>query len=404
MLRPIVVSLVLSAFFLAEFLSAPAGAAPWFSLSARTEISNQPRLDFSTPLSAMGLADTQLSGRLPYLKMRIGEDVAPQVSVEFSGSLRQDLDQPLSNSELYQTYESRLAWSRSGGVGLNPLYYAQVEDADIIVRDPVRHGLLKFGQFLLPFGNQNYAGMSLPMAIAPAETPMTDLLSTLGPGAYQASTMARWRDIGGMISGGQDGAFPYAVGIFNGSGPNRLDDNGDKDLFARFDWRSSKTDGIGISALYGQDQVFPTGFGNSGVSVGRRRYGIHWHFELSNVKFQGEWAQDQRLGLDLHPRDGYVMQATQILGGGDLFYVTYSQCFDPNAQPTFGYLVREMAMGDVHPLVPGVSWRVEGLYRWEFAGPHQDNYARFLTALDVQLGGPPAAKPTPPVPPTVSPP
>lgn len=366
----------------------PAMAVPWYALNASMELGNQPRFDFGTPLQTLGLSQTQITGRLPVLELRVGEEVAPAVSVELSGALRQDLDQPLSNPELYQAYQSRISWRQSGGSGLNPLYYAQVEDAFLTVRDPERPGKLQFGQFLVPFGNEGYVAESLPAAIAPIETPMTDYLSTLGPGAYQGSTMARWRDIGVLISGAA-GSFPYAAGLLNGAGSNRLDDNGEKDWFARLDWRTSETDFIGLSALYGQDQIFPRGFNDAGNSVGRRRYGVHWRFRIADVNVQGEWDQEQRLGLDSLPRDGYVAEASQTLSSGDLFYTAYSQCFDPNSRAGGGYLIREAVIGDIRPIFPGISLRLEGLYRWEFAGTHRDEYARILTSLDMQLGGPP---------------
>lgn len=365
----------------------PVLAAPWYALTSSLELGNQPRFDFATPLKALGLSQTQLTGRLPLLELRVGEEVAPAVSVELSGALRQDLDQPLANPDVYQAYQSRIAWRQSGGVGLNPLYLAQVEDAFLAVRDPERQGQLQFGQFMVPFGHEGYAAMSPPVALTPIETPMTDYLSTLGPGAYQGSTMARWRDIGALLAG-TAGSFPYAAGMFNGAGSNRLDDNGDKDWFARLDWRTSDTDFIGLSVLYGQDQVFPRGFSDAGNTIGRRRYGVHWMFRLADVKVQGEWAQDQRLGLDAAPRDGYVVEVSQTLGSGDLFYTAYSQSYDPAARPGGGYLVREAVLGDIRPLFPGISLRFEGLYRWESAGSHQDEYARFLTSLGLQLGGP----------------
>lgn len=371
-----------------------ASAAPWYSVSARVEIGNQPRFEFEPnlpALSALGLSQTQLTGRLPLVELRVGEAITKDVDVVLSGALRQDIEQPLANPELFEAYRSRVRWRQGGGIGLNPLYVAQIEDAYLQVRDPVRLGHLQVGQFLVPFGNNDYAAASPPVALAPAETVMSEYLTSVGPNVYQNSTQVRWRDIG-MVLSGRAGSFPYALGVFNGAGPNRLDDNGEKDWFARLDWQSSETDLLGVSMLWGTDQVFPAGFADPGVTVGRRRFGVHWRFHAGDANVLGEWARETREGLDPAPREGYVMEASQLLGSSDRFYLSYSQYFDPNAQPGRGYLIREAAVGDVRPLMANLNLRVELRYFWEFSGTQSDQYGRFLTAIEAAIGGPPSVE------------
>lgn len=374
--------------------AAPAQAVPWYSVAARAELGNQPRFAFEpsvAPLSALDLAQTQLMGRLPLVELRVGEAVNKDVDVVLSGALRQDIEEPLANPELFEAYRSRIRWRQAGGVGLNPLYVAQIEDAYLQVRDPVRLGYLQVGQFPVPFGNEEYLAASPPVAIAPAETPMTEYLTSVGPAVYQNSTQVRWRDIG-MTLAGRAGSFPYFVGVFNGAGPNRLDDNGEKDWFARLDWQASATDLVGVSALWGRDQVFPAGFADPGVTVDRRRYGVHWRFRAGDASVLGEWARESREGLDPAPREGYVLQASQTLGSSDVFYLAYSQYFDPNAQPGRGYMIREAAVGDVRPLMANLRLRVELRYFWEASGPQSDHYGRYLTAIEAAIGGKPAGE------------
>lgn len=381
----------LAAALLLVGLQLPAGAVPWYSVSARAELGNQPRFAFEptlAPLSALGLAQTQLTGRLPLVELRVGEAVTKDVDIVLSGALRQDIEQPLANPELYEAYSARVRWRQGGGIGLNPLYVAQIEDAYLQVRDPVRMGFLQVGQFLVPFGNEGYAAASPPVALAPAETAMSEYLTSVGGAAYQNSTQVRWRDVG-MVLSGRAGSFPYSVGVFNGAGPNRLDDNGEKDWFARLDWQSSATDLLGLSVLWGKDQVFPTGFAAPGVTVDRRRFGVHWRFRAGDASVLGEWARESREGLDPAPRDGYVLEASQLLGSSDLFYMTYSQYFDPNAHPNRGYMVREAAIGDVRPLMSNLRLRVELRYFWETSGAQSDQYGRYLTSIEAAIGGPP---------------
>ncbi|HEY9897597.1 MAG TPA: hypothetical protein V6D00_00320 [Pantanalinema sp.] len=373
-------------------LALPAHAAePWYALKVSAELGNQPRAELAggiDPLALFGLAQTQLSGSLPFLELRLGQSFTSTIDAEISAALRQRIDQPLANPELYQAYQDRLAWSQRGGVGLNPLYTAQIEDAFVTVHDPDRSGELKVGQFLVPFGVTDYLSVSPPVAVSSADTPMAQVLSALGQGVYQGSGI-RWRDVGAVLSS-RAGGFPYAVGVFNGAGPNRLDDNGDKDYFARLDWAASATDLIGVSGVWGQDQVFPRGFADPGVTVGRRRYGVHWQFKAAEATVRGEWTRDQRLNLDPEPRDGYAVEASQAMGAGNVFYTGYSQFFDPSARSDRGYMVRETVVGDIHPLLPGVFLRLEALYRWETAGSQSDQYGRYLASVEAQLGGKPA--------------
>ncbi|MBO9542067.1 hypothetical protein J7643_15885 [bacterium] len=371
-------------------LALPVQAAePWYALKVSAELGNQPRADLAGGIAtALGLAQTQLSGSLPVVELRLGQSFTSTIDAEFSAALRQRIDQPLANPDLYQAYQDRLKWSQGGGVGLNPLYTAQIEDAFVAIHDPERNGELKVGQFLVPFGITDYLSISPPVAVSPVDTPMAQALSTLGTGVYQGSGI-RWRDVGAVLSSNA-GGFPYTVGLFNGAGPNRLDDNGEKDYFARLDWAATPTDRIGVSGMWGQDQVFPRGFSDPGVTVGRRRYGVHWQFQAAEATVRGEWTRDQRLSLDPEPRDGYALEASQAMGGGNVFYVGYSQFFDPNALPGRGYLVRESVVGDIHPLLPGVSLRLEALYRWETSGSLSEHYGRYLASVEAQLGGKPA--------------
>lgn len=370
-------------------LALPARATPWYELGARAEVGNLPRLSFDGGLlGALDLSQMQFSARLPSLTLRIGESLSSNVHVVLGGSLRQDLEQPLSNPELYQSYLDRVAWRQGGGLGLVPLYVGQVEDAHVILRDPARDGQIQVGQFVVPFGNDDYQSSSPPLLAVPLETPMTEYLTASRPGTvYESGAFTRWRDLGIMVLG-EAGGFPYAAGLINGSGPNRLDDNGTKDWFARLDWRASTTDVLGISYLSGGEIAYPQGFTRPGQNVDRRRYGVHGRFNLANVQIMGEWARDQRLGLDPEPREGYVLEARQALNDANRFYAGYGQIFDPAALPGRGYMFRETYMGNLTALAPGIYWRVEARYRWERSLEQHDEYGRYFTAVEATFGGP----------------
>jgi hypothetical protein len=205
-----------------------------FSLKARAELGNEPR--FGGDLAALKtnnavllpLRNTQISGRLPSLELRASKALTPDVWAHLSGELNQVMGDPITNPDLESAWQQRQTWRLGGGLGDKPLYVAQVRDVYLDMADAARNGHLRMGQFKIPFGNEDLSARTLPQVLAPEETPMSDALGGLGAINFQASALSRRYDIGALLSG-KVGKDSYQLGLVNGTGPNRLDDNGDKD-------------------------------------------------------------------------------------------------------------------------------------------------------------------------------
>lgn len=369
------------------FLVSLPAQAQGLNLKATVELGNVPQSQLSLP--DFRLIQTQLTGRIPTLSASFEQQLAPEVKGVISGSLRQEIYQALSYPDLYQAELERIQFRQAGGVGFSPLYVPMLEDAYVMLNDPARNGFLQVGQFELPFGYRT-SSYEPPLPVAPVPTPVTEFLSAQGAGIYQGSTFSRWRDIGTLLQW-QSGAFGYATGLVNGSGPNRLDDNGAKDVFLRLDYRASEGDEIGLSGLWGKEIAYPGGFTQPGVATERRRYGLHARFRAGESVALFEYLLDQRLGLDSLPRQGWYLDLSQATGPNSALYVQYAAFGDANAAGGRNYEAKQVTLGGSQPLWEQTRLRLEGLWRWESATGISASYGRYLATMEFALGGAPAA-------------
>lgn len=363
--------------------SGPDLAAKGLEITAQVELSNVPRSQLTIP--DFNLIETHLTGRLPTLSARFEHLLAPEVMGVVSGSLRQEIYQALSYPDLYQAELDRIQWRRAGGLGWSPLYVPILEDAYVDIFDRERNGYLRVGQFELPFGYQA-STYEPPLPVAPVPTPVTEYLSAQGQGLYQGSAFGRWYDIGTLLQW-RTGSFGYASGILNGSGPNRMDDNGAKDLFFRLDYRAESSDEIGISLLWGREIAYPDGFSAEGRQTERRRAGLHARFVAGESTALFEYLVDQRLGLESVPRQGWYVDLSQTLGPQSSLYVQYSAFGDGNAAGGRHYEAKQVTLGGKQQIWEQATLRLEGLWRWESATGIATNYGRYLATLEFALGG-----------------
>lgn len=388
-LTPPLRAIALSLAFLA--VGAPAHAqasaqAPGLDVKAVVELGNVPRSQLTLP--DFRVIETHLTGRIPSLTASFVQPFAPEVTGVVSASLRQEIYQAFSYPDLYQAELDRIQWRQSGGLGWSPLYVPILENAYLNVNDPARNGFLRVGQFELPFGYRT-SSYEPPLAAAPVPTPMTEFLSAQGAGLYQGSAFSRWWDIGALLQW-QSGAIGYATGLVNGSGPNRMDDNGAKNVFTRLDYRASDTDEIGLSMLWGNEIAYPGGFTQPGTPTERRRYGLHARFKAGDSVAMYEYVLDQRLGLESLPRQGWYLDLSQATGPASAIYLQYSAFGDANAAGGRNYEAKQITAGGMQKLWENANLRLEGLWRWESATGQATNYGRYLASMEFALGGAPA--------------
>jgi hypothetical protein len=389
------------------FLSFATGSvAAGLRVRAVAEVGNEPTIAggaggverFKDQIGGVPLVNTQITGRLPYVELSAEQALVQGVGVRLSGEISQVIRDPISNPDLEDAFQQRQTWRLAGGSAQRPLFVPQLKDAFMALADKERAGGIMLGQFRVPLGYQSFSTFFPPLAIAPEETPLSDVIGSLGAIDYQPSTLAWRHDIGGMVFG-RSGDTSYFAGAFNGNGPNRLDDNADKDVFARVDWQASPTDQIGVSAQFGNGLGYPGGLGPrllaQPVKVFRRDFGIHTRFKLLQLTVQAEWVETYRYGtepgkdFEAGPRRGWYVDVGGPVGDADRVYAQYGNFQDPRTPEGRGYLSHQVALGEVHAFAPGLTWRTEWQYRWEYLGPSPNylstDYGKYLTSVEWAL-------------------
>ncbi|MBM3268459.1 MAG: hypothetical protein FJZ01_12490 [Candidatus Sericytochromatia bacterium] len=385
---------------------ATGSAAAGMKVRAVAEVGNEPTIAggtggidrFRDQIGAVPLVNTQITGRLPFVELTVEQGLTQGIGVRLSGEISQVIRDPITNPDLEDAFLQRQTWRLAGGSAQRPLFVPQLKDAFMALADPDRGGGLQIGQFRVPFGYQGFTTAFPPLAIAPEETPMSDVLGSLGAVDYQPSTLSWRHDIGALVFG-RSGDSRYYFGVLNGSGPNRLDDNADKDLFARFDWQTSPTDQIGVSALVGNELGYLGGLGPRPlvppVKVFRRNYGVHARFALFRLTVQAEWVEAFAYGtesgkdFEAAPRRGWYVDVDGPLGESDRVYALYGNFADPRTPEGRPYLSHQVALGAVHKFAAGLNWRSEWQYRWEYLGPSPNylstEYGKYLTSVEWAL-------------------
>ena len=360
-------------------------------IRAQVEVGNEPTVQggdlarFKTMNGTIPLVNTQITGRLPVLEVGIEQSLVPGVAARMSGSLNQAMRVPITNADQEDAFLQRQAGRLNGALAPRPLFIPQLEDAYLVLADKDRGGGLQLGQFRMPFSYDLFSTAAPPQVLAPEETPMGDVIAALGATGYQPSTLVRRHDIGLMLFG-TSGTTYYAAGTFNGSGPNRLDDNSDKDIFARADWRPSKNEELGFSILVGNDHAYPGGLGTkpatAPIVVQRRFYGVHAKFQLLQFDIRTEWLSALQIGGDPAPRTGWYIDVSGPVTDADRVYAQYGHTADPHTPVNKPYAAQQLTFGTLHAFSPGLNWRTEYLYRWEFLGSLKDDYGKYLTSVE----------------------
>lgn len=175
---------------------------------------------------------------------------------------------------------------------VDPLKSPILLDAQINMRfSPLAN--LRFGQFKVPFSLENLTSSSSLDFIN-----RSLVVEKLCPGR---DIGASGRDIGISIYG--DAAkIEYSLGLFNGSGINRLDNNGYKDLSGRLVYSPFDSLSVGFSYYRGKYN------GTEGQSpVKRNRKGVEFKLIKGRFSLKSEYifAQDK----ELERQGGYVQGA-----------------------------------------------------------------------------------------------
>lgn len=302
------------------------------------------------------LQGVPVGGDIASIQLRHSVAINDLTSLSLSGQWVRELHEPATNADLTRILDTQTEWRLRGGEPLG--LFGMTGEIALTVMDPDKTGYIKMGQFYRPFGYISFASIAPPSAIAPYANPLSDRLAR-----YQPSTLTFSRDIGAILVANQP-TYSYTFGVLNGSGPDRLDNNGHKDWLLRFDYRPNDKAEIGLSFQHGNQPSFI-----------RRDLGIHAQID-QGVIFKGEYIVAQRLGLD--ERRGWYVDLTDPLTNT---YAQWSQTQDF----TQSYLLNQVTLGFKRPLQDRLWAGGEISHFWETLRGQAYQSDRYLSALGVSF-------------------
>lgn len=331
-----------------------------------------PAMAAADPPSPFSLEATFEAGAQPFapwggdirrLSAGYAADLAEGIRFDLRARLDREWTEPATNQDLIRHLQERTNWLLRGG--MPPSLLLQMEEVALTIEDPQRNGRVRLGQFYRPFGYSDFHSFDPPPAIAPTRLPMLSSLSPL----TQPSTLTYGRDIGLMLAG-QASGYAYTVAVLNGSGPDRMDDNAQKDWLLRLDLAPNEQSEIGLSYQSGFDYSFL-----ESAPFHRQDWNIHAKFVTEDYVLKGEYVIAHRLGLD--QRRGWYLDfsgdGNSYLQGGE------------SRDLTRGYDLRFATVGWRKTVQDGLIGGVEYTSFWESLPGRNLQSNRVLSWLGLKL-------------------
>lgn len=330
-------------------MAAPAAPTSPFSLEATFEAGAQ-------PLAPWG-------GDIRRLSAGYSNALADGIRFDLRARLDREWTEPATNQDLIRHLQERTNWLLRGG--MPPSLLLQMEEVALTIEDPQRNGRVRIGQFYRPFGYSNFYSFDPPPAIAPTRLPMRSTLSPL----TQPSTLTYGRDIGAMLTGQAPG-YAYTVAVLNGSGPDRMDDNAQKDWLLRLDLAPNEQAEFGLSYQSGFEYSFL-----ESAPFQRQDWNLHAKLETEDYALKGEYVIAHRLGLD--QRRGWYLDfsgdGSSYLQGGE------------SRDLTRGYDLRFATVGWRKTVQDGLNGGVEYTSFWEAMPGRSLQSNRVLSWLGLKI-------------------
>jgi len=176
---------------------------------------------------------------------------------------------------------------------------------------------LRFGQYKVPFSLENLTSSSALDTINRSQT-----VENLSPGR---DIRAAGRDIGISLNG-RFSWVEYDIGIFNGSGINKVDTNDRRDIAGRLVFYPVRSLALGLSVYNGRSDSQ-----NDGPIVKRNRTGLEIFYVYEKLSVKGEYifARDDRT-----EKYGWYMQGGYDLIPERIQAVIKYESFDKNMDVT----------------------------------------------------------------------
>ncbi|MBC7364976.1 MAG: hypothetical protein H5U07_10645 [Candidatus Aminicenantes bacterium] len=234
-------------------------------------------------------------------KPGLGNTVGSSLPLKLSGYAQLQLSE--KNTENLTFFINRARFSLAGALTRWLRFKLQADVAKSpVLRDALAEVILsekinlRLGQFIVPFGLENTTSAGELLTINRSQT--VDLLA---PGRDNA---AAGRDQGVMLFGHYS-VFEYHLGLFNGSGINRKDDNDHKDFSFRVLLRAAPGLKAGFSVYQGRKRA-----AENTTNLVRNKYGLEASFTRERFLLNAEYlratdGQQKKQG-------GYVLLAYSV--------------------------------------------------------------------------------------------
>jgi hypothetical protein len=314
-------------------------------------------------------------------------NLARVITANISGSVVANglTGEPLYNADSYRAFRGFLT-DRQANIKNIWQRYLLLQDINFIIKDESVDGNLVIGQHIIPFGYYEYNTLNPPIATNPLITPMSEYINfnlrAEKDTPYQNSTLTRLRDIGLTLTGNYSG-FRFMAGIYNGAGPNSLDNNNFKDFFGRFDYLVPALGEIGVSHWRGRHVGFKSIYADNPVRDEFEMYrtGIHGKLGNDNMYLLGEviFSQDRWLDkTDVDQLGWYIegtIKAEKILAGT----IRYESFADnnplKNTSQSAYYNLKRLVLSLNQSFADSVGFREEYSHTWEDISEKSGNKA-----------------------------
>jgi phosphate-selective porin OprO/OprP len=224
---------------------------------------------------------------------------------------------------------------------------------------PSSYAKLEFGQFKIPFSRE-----SLTSSRDLTMVERSEVVNSLVPGRDNNS---QGRDIGAKIGGSYNfsdsAGFDYAIGVFNGAGIDRKDDNNRKDLAVRLSLRPIR--GLKVSGDYYNGASGPT-------ELARYRQGAEIAYANRPLMLTGEFIS----GRDgaVHRQGWYGLAVWSFSKSWESVF--RAEGFDPD---------RALASNTTKRYLGGINWYFWHHLKWQLNEGGQNQKNRFQNVFLTQL-------------------
>lgn len=283
--------------------------------------------------------------------------------------------EPLYNPDSYKEFAKFLD-DRKKNIKNVWQRYAVLQDLSISLKDANIDGSLTLGQQIVPFGYNSVHTVTPNIVTTAIITPMTEYINyniknpTDTP--YQTSSLTNIRDIGVSLAGNYSN-FKFFTAVYNGAGPNTLDNNNEKDIFGRFDYILPGIAEAGVTHWRGRHIGFKNIYANNPTRVEYEMYRTGFHALVGNndLNLKGELLFNQDSYYDKSDVSGlgwYVegfFKAPTILSAAARYETLYDNNVLKDQSQSANYVVKRFVGSLTQDLANNIKFKEEYVHTWE---------------------------------------